>query len=79
MPMAATRKASGIARPTKDTAPCGLMLAAMLGAISPTESPIAAQIVSLPMRRDWPASVPLPTVFVDMIAIPPLADGASSA
>src|SRR5580700_4923606 len=40
------RKVSGTARPAVWTLPCGLMFAAMLGAISATDRPTAAQIDS---------------------------------
>src|SRR4051794_24564340 len=41
--MAARKKARGVARPTVPAVPCGLMLAAMLGAISATDRPTACQ------------------------------------
>ena len=50
-PTVAKTNASGTARPTRPTVPCGLMLAAIDGAISATEMPIASQIERLPVRR----------------------------
>src|SRR4249920_1961158 len=50
-PTVAKTNASGTARPTRPTVPCGLMLAAIDGAISATEMPIASQIDRLPVRR----------------------------
>ena len=47
----ANTKASGTARPTRPTVPWGLMLAAIEGAISAIEMPIASQIERLPARR----------------------------
>src|SRR3954454_17185878 len=46
----ASRKASGVARPTRPALPCGLMLAAMLGAIRATEMPTACQTDRLRRR-----------------------------
>src|SRR3954447_267279 len=46
----ASRKASGVARPTSPALPCGLMLAAMLGAIRATEMPTACQTDRLRRR-----------------------------
>src|SRR3954447_2077808 len=46
----ASRKASGVARPTSPALPCGLMLAAMLGAIRATEIPTACQTDRLGRR-----------------------------
>src|SRR5690348_11634714 len=59
MPTVAKTKASGTARPTRPTVPCGLMLAAIDGAIRATEMPIASQMERLPPRRpcEWLAEV----------------------
>src|SRR3954464_8046824 len=46
----ASRNASGVARPTRPALPCGLMLAAMLGAIRATEMPTACQTDRLRRR-----------------------------
>src|SRR5947209_8290152 len=50
-PTVAKTKASGTARPTRRTVPCGLMFAAIDGAIRAMDRPIASQIVRLPRRR----------------------------
>src|SRR4051794_31381895 len=50
-PTVAKTNASGTARPTWPTVPWGLMLAAIEGAISAIEMPIASQIERLPARR----------------------------
>src|SRR3954464_5252731 len=48
--MAARKNASGVARPTSPAVPCGLMLAAMLGAIRATEIPTACHTDRLGRR-----------------------------
>src|SRR6185437_15843262 len=51
MPTVAKTNASGTARPTRPTVPCGLMFAAIDGAISAIEMPTASQSERLPRRR----------------------------
>ena len=60
-PTAARKNASGVARPTRPAVPCGLMLAAMLGAIRATEMPTACQTERLGRR-------PLSRTGADMMA-----------
>ena len=45
-PTAASRNANGTARPTDAAVACGLMFAAMLGAISATDNPTACNTVN---------------------------------
>ena len=49
-PTVANTNASGTARPTRPTVPCGLMFAAIDGAISAIEMPTAADSERLPRR-----------------------------
>src|SRR6185312_8475854 len=51
MPTVAKTNASGTARPTRPTVPCGLMFAAIDGAIRAIEMPTASQSERLPRRR----------------------------
>ena len=47
-PIVASTNVSGTARPTVRALPCGLMFAAIDGAISASEMPTASQIAELP-------------------------------
>ena len=65
-PTVANTNASGTARPTRPTVPWGLMFAAIDGAISAIEMPIASQIERLPRRspRVGSADVPVACAIV---------------
>jgi hypothetical protein len=61
-PTVASAKVSGTARPTLPITPCGLMLAAIDGAIRATEMPTASQMFSSRRNTDVPPAMPSPRV-----------------
>src|ERR1019366_7990454 len=78
-PANASAKASGTARPTVVAVPCGLMLAAIDGAISAREMPMASQTLRLRRSLPCPVSVSVSVVLAAMSQAPPAASRAPPA